>query len=301
MNELWIPITIAATVFQNVRSSLQKHLKDTLSTAGATYVRFLFAVPFALVYLLVVMRMTDVDFPPLNSRFALFVLIGGGTQILGTTLLIHMFSFRNFVVGTAYSKTETVQAAALGILILSDPITGWALTAIVISLVGVMLLAIAHQEFGFKTLLTSLFQKTAGIGLASGAFFGVAAVSYRAASLSLGVGFVVSAACTLATVLILQTVTMTAYLYFREPGQLSVVAGAWKTSSLVGLAGMLASACWFTAMTIQNAAHVRALGQIELFLAFLSSLIFFREKVKATEVVGVALVVAGILVLLLLG
>jgi uncharacterized membrane protein len=94
---------------------------------------------------------------------------------------------------------------------------------------------------------------------------------------------------------------MTAYLYFREPGQLSAVAGAWKTSSLVGLAGMLASACWFTAMTIQNAAHVRALGQIELFLAFLSSLIFFREKVKATEVVGVGLVVAGILVLLLLG
>jgi hypothetical protein len=43
MFELWIPLTIAAALCQNLRSAGQKHLKAHLSTAGATYVRFLYA------------------------------------------------------------------------------------------------------------------------------------------------------------------------------------------------------------------------------------------------------------------
>ena len=46
--ELWIPVTIAAAFFQNLRSALQKHLKAKLSNAGATYVRFLYACPLAI-------------------------------------------------------------------------------------------------------------------------------------------------------------------------------------------------------------------------------------------------------------
>jgi len=41
--ESWIPITFAAAFLQNLRSALQKHLKGQLSTAGATFSRFLFA------------------------------------------------------------------------------------------------------------------------------------------------------------------------------------------------------------------------------------------------------------------
>ena len=114
--------------------------------------------------------------------------------------MIHLFSFRNFVVGTAYSKTETIQAAVVGMFVLSDPITSWGLVAILVSLAGVMLLALADQDFRAIELVSFLLNKTAGIGIACGAAFGIAAVSYRAASLSLGTGFVLSAACTLAVV-----------------------------------------------------------------------------------------------------
>ena len=51
MNFLWIPVTIAAAFFQNLRSSLQRHLKGKLSDMGATYVRFAFAWPFAVMWL----------------------------------------------------------------------------------------------------------------------------------------------------------------------------------------------------------------------------------------------------------
>jgi len=299
MFELWVPITVAAALFQNIRSSLQKHLKGTLSTLGATYVRFFYAVPFALIYVVGLESGIGLELPAPNLRFLAFAALGGVTQIVGTALLIHLFSFRNFVVGTAFSKTETIQAAVVGILVLSDPITMGALTAIVVSLVGVILLAAAHQDVAIKDLLTTLLQKTALIGLACGAAFGVAAVSYRAASLSLGAGFVVSAACTLCVVLVLQAIGMGIYLSFAEPGQMAAVLRSWKVAGVVGLAGMMASVGWFTAMTIRNAAHVRALGQVELIFAFLSSLVFFREKVKPTELIGVILVVAGILVLLL--
>lgn len=300
MIELWVPITLAAALFQNVRSSLQKHLKGRLSTSGATYVRFFYAVPFIFVYIGCLTFGLGLELPEPNWRFAVFAAVGGLTQILGTAFLIHLFSFRNFVVGTAFSKTETIQAAIVGILVLTDPITTWALVAILVSLVGVWVLSVAHQEVGFRELVSSLVEQTAVIGIACGATFGIAAVSYRAASLSLDAGFVVSAACTLVVVLVLQTVAMGIYLALREPGQLTQVVRAWRVAGIVGLAGMLASTGWFTAMTIQNAAHVRALGQVELIFAFLSSVVFFREKVKAVELAGIILVVSGILVLLLL-
>ena len=92
---------------------------------------------------------------------------------------------------------------------------------------------------------------------------------------------------------------MIPYLAWREPGQLGAVLGQWRPSAWVGLTGVTASACWFTAMTIQNAAYVRAVGQIELIFTFLVSVVFFREKVSRTEIIGVILL-SGAIVLLVL-
>ena len=49
--DLWIPVTIFAAFCQNARSALQRHLAGRLGTTGATFVRFGYGVPFALVYL----------------------------------------------------------------------------------------------------------------------------------------------------------------------------------------------------------------------------------------------------------
>ena len=89
-------------------------------------------------------------------------------------------------------------------------------------------------------------------------------------------------------------------MQIREPRQLRAVLRSWKISSLVGLTGVLGSIGWFTAMTIQNAAYVRALGQIELIFTFAASYLFFQEKSSRNELVGIGLVTAGILILVLL-
>lgn len=298
--ELWIPITIFAAFCQNLRSALQKHLKGSLSTSGATFSRFVYAVPFAWLYLAAVAQATGDALPDLHWTFAGYVAVGGLAQITATALLVYLFSFRNFTVGTTYSKTETIQTAVFGAVIIGDVISVQALVAILISLVGVIALSVARTELSARRLLTSWLDKPALIGLASGAFFGISAVSYRAASLSLETGnFATRAAFTLACVLILQTVVMAVYMRLREPGQLSAVARSWRVSLWVGVSGMAASAGWFTAMTIENAAHVRALGQIELVFTFAASVFVFRERTNRTELVGISLVVGGILVLLL--
>lgn len=298
--ELWIPITLAAAFLQNLRSALQKHLKASLSTSGATFSRFAYAAPLALLYAATLWTFGGYDLPRPNAAFFGYTALGGLGQILATALLVYLFSFRNFAVGTTFSKTETIQTAIFGFFVLGDHLTISALIAILISLVGVFAISSARASRGLGGLIGSLTDRTALIGIASGTCFGISAVSYRAASLSLGgEGFLMPAAFTLAAVTTFQTVVMAIYMRWYDPGQIMAVLRSWRVSSLVGLAGMLASAGWFTAMTIQNAAYVRALGQVELIFTFVFSYFVFGERSNRLEIIGIALVTLGILVLLL--
>ena len=294
--ELWIPITIAAAFLQNTRSVLQKHLRSRLDIVGATYVRFVYAVPFALAWVAVLFVIGGRPLPAPDSTFLVFAGIAGLAQVLATLFLVTLFSLRTFAAGTAYSKTETVQAAIIGLLILGDPLSIGALTGIVVSLAGVLVLSMTRaatdaREFSGRAI---------PIGLASGALFALTAVSVRAASLSLGgEGYLMQAAFTLLVVTTWQTVIMTAWLAARQRQVLAEAFRSWRVSGLVGLTGMLASACWFTAMTIENAAYVRALGQIELVFTFVASRVIFREVTSIAEIAGILVIVAGILVLVL--
>ena len=300
MTFLWIPLTIAAAFLQNVRSALQKHLKGRLGTTGATFVRFGYGFPFAIAYLAVLVYGFDFPTPAPNGEFATFIVLGGLAQILATAFLVTLFDARNFAVGTTYSKTETVQAAIFAIIFLGETISLNATIGILVSLVGVVAISSARGPAGIGAIARGWTNRAALTGLASGAFFGVAAVSYRGASLSLGgEGFLVQAAYTLATVLVFQTVVMAAYMAVRNIGELLEVLRAWKIAVWVGASGAFASIGWFTAMTIQNAALVRALGQIELVFTIAASVLIFREKIVRMELVGIALVVGGIVILLL--
>lgn len=296
---LWIPLTIAAAFLQNLRTTLQKHLTNELSAIAATYVRFSFGLPVAALYAAALAYGADAALPVADGEFLLFCLIGGLAQILGTVLTVALFAYRNFAIGSAYVKTETVQTALFGFIVLGDHLSLGATAAILVSLIGVMLISSNRSALTLKLFFTALLERPALMGIGAGACFGVSAVSYRAASLSFGrTDFLMPAAFTLLSVMIFQTIVMTAWIAWREPGQLMATARNWKVSSLVGLTGALASIGWFTAMTIENAAYVRALGQIELLFAFASSVFLFKERARRLEIFGIVLVVAGILLLL---
>ena len=298
--ETWVLITIAAAFLQNIRSVLQKHLKGVMGTTGATFVRFGFGVPFALLFVALLAYGLGYPVPRPNLSFAGWVTLAALAQIAAQALLIQIFSHRNFTVGTAYSRTEPAQAALFGLIFLGDRVSPGTLVAIAVSLVGVVLISIARSAAGASALMRSVFSRTAALGLASGTIFGIAAVAYRAASLSLeGPNFMMQAAVTLLAAIILQTIVMLVWMALRAPGELGRIRAAWRISLLVGLVGATASFGWFMAMTLQTAAAVKALAQVEMIFTFASSVLVFREHVNRLEITGCILIVAGILVLLL--
>jgi drug/metabolite transporter (DMT)-like permease len=298
--ELWIPITVFAAFMQNARSALQKHLKGRLTTLGATYVRFLYAAPFAVAYVLVLHNLFWEPFPTPNATFLIYVALGGLSQILFTFLLLWLFSFRNFAAGTTFSKTEVVQIAILGFLVLGDTLSWASGAAIVVAAIGVVVLSAAQTNVTLSTLITSLGEKSTLLGLASGAFLGASVVFFRGAALSLNLpGFLMAAGYTLAIAVVFQTVIMGAWLAWKEPATLKAVIVEWRWSLAVGVAGVLASIGWFTAFTLENASYVRAVGQIELIFTFVASIFFFRENTNRKEVLGILLVAAGIILLIL--
>lgn len=291
---VWIPITLVAAFLQNVRSYLQQRLTKDLSINAAAYVRFFYALPWAWVYV----AFLDVELQRglAEASFWGYCLTGGVSQILATSCLIASFAGGNFAVGTGLSKTEAAQAALFGLLLLGDTVSWTVCLGIAISFVGVL-------QLSGRVDIARLRGASLWYGLAAGAGFAVSAVSFRGASLVVmqtgsDTSVLQSAGLTLALTLSLQTLLLGLYLYLREPGSLTRVIRSWRPAVWIGATGMLASAGWFTAMTLVNAALVRALGQVELLFTLATSMWLLREKVSAREVSGVVFVVGGLLLLL---
>lgn len=298
--ELWIPLTIAAAFLQNIRSAMQKHLKGKLSTLGAAYVRFLYGLPIALAYFVLLIWIEGASIPAISGIFLLYALLGGLCQILFTVFLLWLFSFHNFAVGTTISKLETIIVAVFGLLLLGDSLTTPVIVAIAMSTLGVVVLSAGQAKLNLGNLIKGLWRWPTLIGLACAAWLGMSVVWFRAASLSLNLdGFLVAASFTLLIVLILQTLIMGVIIALREAGELARVVRHWRPAALIGISGGLASICWFSAFTLQNATYVRALGQIELIFTFIATLLFFREKISRAETAGIALITGAIIIILL--
>jgi len=295
---LWIPITIAAAAFQTARNAFQRGLTGELSALGATYTRFLFGFPFAALYAVAVFAGSETAAPAPSVSFFGWAALGGVSQILGTAFLLQLFQLRNFSTGIAFSKSEVLQVALFGLLVLGDAISLLAAAAIVVATAGLVLLARGTGALGARSVLASLVGRPALLGLGTGGAFAIAAVGFRAASLSLGLSFVASAAATLVTSTLIQSVLMTLYLRWREPGQIGAVLRVWRRSLLPGLTGAAASACWFTAMTLEVAAYVRMLGLIEVLFGYGVAIVAMRERPSRREQLGTALLVVAILGLL---
>jgi len=296
---LWIPVTLCAAFFQNLRFMLQRHLKTTrLTTAGATYSRFLFSLPFVVPGMLIYASSASASFPQINASFWPYILTGGVAQIMATACVVALFAERNFTVGIALKKSEVILTAVIGLIILGEVVTWGGVAAIIIGFIGVMLLSDPPKTATALPWSERLFNKASGYGLSAGLLFGVSAVGYRGATLQ-----VVSddpflrAVVTLAVAITWQVLVMTLWLVWRDRAEIARVIASWKVSVWTGLTSLLGSLCWFIAFTLQNAAYVKALGQVELLFTFAGSYFIFKERSTGRELLGVVLIVASILCL----
>mgnify|MGYP001402557455 FL=1 len=294
----WIVVTIIAAFFQNLRSSFQKKINKNVSTIASTYVRFSFALPLALVLFFIYFRDISVINEILSQPdFLINVTLASIFQVIFTFVLLYLFKFSNFVVGTSLSKTEVVQVAIFEYLILNEKLSKLGISGILISTLGVIILSIKDLKF----FLYNIFSKTTLIGLVSGLFLALSIVYFRSAALSLenfdsNFEKVIS---TLLFGLLIPTIILTLYLLVFEKKEFRKLYNDRYDCMLIGIGGFFASLSWFYAFTLIQASFVRAVGQIELLFSYFSSKYLFKEKIKLTEILGIFVFVIGVSILLL--
>jgi drug/metabolite transporter (DMT)-like permease len=297
---LWIPITVSAALFQCWRTAMQQKLRHLLSVNGAGFVRFLYGAPTALVLLIGALLGTGLPLPAPTLAFLFDCAAGGLFQILATNLLILSFGYRNFAVGTAYSKTETAQSAIVALIVLHEVLRPLAWIGICIGLAGVMTLSLAGRGMRPAELARATVQPAALAGLGAGLLFAVTTVFIKLANQALsGPSLVVRALFVLVVTNTLQIVMQGGFLAWREPRELRKAFTTWRSSSWVGTLSAMGSACWFTAFAMAPIGLVRSVGQVEIVFTLLFSRFYLKETLKSGDIAGLVLVVAGVLLIVL--
>lgn len=294
---LWVPITILAAIALLARNALQSGLTAEIGTLGATMVRFVYAVPWVVLFHIIGMAVTDSAWPHLTSAFLGPAAGGAFAQIGGTALMLQAMHMRGFAVANAYIKMEPVLLALGGWWLLGDVLSALVWAGIAIATAGVLLAAIPA-----RTGLAAFRGQGAAIaiGLIAAALFGLSAICFRAGVLAAGEGPAVLRALhvLLATILI-QSVTMVIWLGVANPRALAGSLRHWRFSTVAGASGAIASLGWFTAFGLTAAANVRTLGLIDLPLAALINKPLTGKAPSRRELGGIALVLIGIAMLLL--
>jgi len=290
---LWIPFTIIAALGQVARNAMQRHLTGPLGTWGATNIRFLFGLPFSVVFFAVAIAATGDQLPWPTAAFWPWLALGTLSQIVGTGLMLLAMNARSFVVTTAYMKTEAIQTAIFGFVFLGDHLTTTKVIAILIATIGVVITALRPGGGkGFADL------RPTALGLGAAAVFALSAVGFRGAILTVeGVSFVTAASYTLVWGLFVQTLILTIYLLWRAPKILRAILGLWKPSMLAGFMGAFASQFWFLAFALTAAANVRTLALVEVLFAQAVAYYSFKQPMSAREFFGIVLIVIGVALL----
>jgi drug/metabolite transporter (DMT)-like permease len=293
---LWVVFTLAATLAQTYRNAAQRGLTGPLGAGGATYVRFLYGLPFALLFLALVCAAHGRLPPAPDAVVFAWAATGGMTQILATALMLSAMRERSFVTTIAYTKTEPVQVALFGLAFLGETLSPMMAAAILIATAGVMIMSwpnAAQRAQGGMGLRPAL------LGVASGGFFALSAIGFRGAIVRLDdPGFVLRATTVLALGLALQTAVILVWLGLRDRAKLREIGVLWRPSMKAGFAGALASQFWFLSFALASAAAVRTLALVEVIWAQIASKKLFAQGASRRELIGMALIVAGVALLL---
>jgi drug/metabolite transporter (DMT)-like permease len=279
---------------QAVRTAGQKQLSGHLNAMATTGVRYFFALPFAWFYLWAIIEFKAQPVPELTAQFLQYALTACVMQIVGTVCLVAAFKYRNFAVATSLAKTEAIQVAIIGALLFSTSLSAWGWFSVFIGVIGVIILS------KVKFTYADVFQNPgAGFGLAAGLGLAITTLLIRESSLALHTDLLLSAAVTLVFMITVQSVISFVYLWLQDKKQLRVMFTHWRLCLFVGITSVLGSIGWFTGASFQNAAYVKALGQVEFFITLFLTYRFFKEKISLIEYVGMALIILSVVILLL--
>lgn len=309
---LWVPFCLFSVVLQTLRNGLQKSLAAQVPAEIVTWARFTFGLPILFLYVILLVLFGH-NFPAFSSPiFWIYLLIAAPAQFFGNTLLVLLFSERNFVVGITYSKTEALLSAIFAVLFFSEEISYSGFLAVVVGMIGITLISMVGQHKSPLLLFKNLTQRAALLGIGVGLCYGLSGTLIRQAILSLEGGtLLMNAGVSLLVMASLQALLANLSIFLRFPQKLrsrsssspllASLKGCFLRALLVGVTGSLASIGWFIAYSLTQVAYVLAVGQIEILLSLFLTHKVFKEPTHPSEIGGIGMVLASILLLIYVG
>ena len=295
---MWVFLALGAGLLQSARNGFARSLAGSISPVLNSWGRFAFNLPLSttLVSVLVLAR----GAPLTSPRFYALSFATGLAQLLGSVALIAAFRHANFAQSIVLHKLEVLFTAVIGAILFSEAPTGLAWLGILVSVAGVVMMAPGkvRSRFGAGSALAVV----AGLLLAIVGFFLKAAiVELVLLNPWVGTGRFVVAAHTLFHVTWIEVLLLTSWLLYAQRGELALVPRHWQRMLLQGSFGFSASLGWFWAYSLTFVAYVKAVGQVESIAAVLYSLLIWKESEVSRQVPGMALTLAGIVLVLTSG
>lgn len=298
----WIPLTLCAAAAQTARNTAQRSLTQELGTLPATLARFLYGLPFAGLWLVVVYAWPGQTpaVPGFSAAYLGWIALGAFFQVAATAALLLAMKERNFAVAVTLSKTEVLQVALFSSVFLHELPTPMALVAMVLATAGVLMLSLPPR--GQMLSLAAWTSRSSLYGLACGACFALATVGFRGAALALGAETPwLSGAWGVLIAQALQTVGLGAWVALRTERGLGPLLRSWRVSLVAGSMGAAASLGWFTAYAMQSAGPVRTLGMVEVVFSYLVSRRMLSESFTRPEKIGMGVMLAGLVLICMQG
>jgi drug/metabolite transporter (DMT)-like permease len=286
---IWPLLTIAAAGLQVARNAAQRGLTDKLGLWGASYVRFLYGLPFAAVWLAAIVAWHGPSGAP-SLAFAGWVLLGALSQGAATAALVYAMRGRAFAVANVLQKTEVLGSAVLGVVLIGDVMTSHHWLGALLGTAGIVLMAhVSIDRTAFRAALS---------GVVAGLLFAVAVVAARGAAKAWGGDAWVAAPTGLCAQLLVQTVAGGALLMLTAPRAMATLLREWRPSMAPGAYGAAASTLLWTSFALApSGAVVKTVQLVDVLIAWGVSR-QLKEHIRPAEIAGAALVLAGAIAVL---
>lgn len=287
---LFIPVTIGAAALQVARNAMQKSLLEGGGPWGATLVRFLFGLPFSLVFVALALLVWPDTTPQFGARFWVTAGLGAAAQIGATAALLVSIHRSGFGLAAIFQQSSLPFAALLGWWGLGEGMSAAGWLGVAMASLGLVALAWPRKGVSEAGAISGAL-----LGLVSGAFYAVALNAFRVSNLAVEpdhaiLGAVVTTSATQA----MQTAALVGWLLLRDRRALMSVLKAWRRSLSAGFFGAAASALWLTALGLAPAGQVRAVGVVEMPIAAATGRKLFAERLSWRQIVLGGLVALGV-------
>lgn len=302
-HHLWVVLAASAASFQLLRNALARHLATRISTALTSWSRFAFNLPFSTA--LVATLVYASGWPVLDATFFLWCAATAASQLFANLALVAAFRRSSFSRSIALHKLEVVVGAGIGVAFFSEYPSALGWLGVVVSTVGVFWLRPRADEAS-AGLGRFALDPGAWLALLCAALLALAGFVLKEATAQfallnprVGAGRFEAAAHTLFHTTWIEFAALTAAIAWYRPGDFRAVPREWRHMLSTGAAGFAGSMCWFWAYSLALVAYVRAVGQIEAVLSVVVSLYVFHEAQVRRQIPGIAIVTAGITLVLL--